>query len=110
MNLTALPRKGVRSVGSPTRTRTQADLETPREAWGLLGPIRSDFRPHISTTPRDETDTDLYEFLNANDMRYDTDRLQTLGLLTVPSSPVRNQRMPPTRVGYPNPLVPALLR
>jgi hypothetical protein len=36
------------------------------------------FRPHISATPRDETDTEQHVFLKTMDMRYETDTEQQL--------------------------------
>jgi len=65
-------------VVGPTRTCTRTDLETPREGCGLLGPDRPHFRPHISATPRDETDTRQHVSLKTNDMRDETDTQQQL--------------------------------
>ena len=53
-------------------------LETPNESCGLLGPDRPHFRPHISATPRDETDRRQRVSLKTSDMRDQTDTQQPL--------------------------------
>jgi hypothetical protein len=41
-----------------------------------MRPNRPHFRPHISATPRDETDTELHVFMKTIDMRNETDTEQ----------------------------------
>ena len=65
----------------PTRTARrpkQSVLETRREDCELLGSNGPHFRPHISATPRDETDTGQHVSLKTNDMRDQTDTSQQL--------------------------------
>ena len=65
-------------VAGLTRICTRTDLETPREQCELLGPNRPRFRPHISATPRDQTDKGQHVSLKSNDMRDETDTQQRL--------------------------------
>jgi hypothetical protein len=43
-----------------------------------VAPELLDARPHISATPRDETDSEQHVFLKTNDMRNHTDTTQQL--------------------------------
>ena len=57
----------------PARQPKQSVLETHLEERELSGPNRPHFRPHISATPRDETDTEQHDSLKTNDMRNQID-------------------------------------
>jgi hypothetical protein len=56
----------------------QSVLETRRADNELLGPNRPHFRPHISATPRDETDSKQHVFWKTIDMRNETDTGQPM--------------------------------
>lgn len=58
----------------PARPPKQSDLETRREDCEPLGP----YRPHISTTPRDETDTEQHVCLKVMEICDETDAEQPM--------------------------------
>jgi site-specific DNA recombinase len=62
----------------PARQPKQSVLEARQEDCELLGPDRPHFRPHISATPRDETDSKQHDSLITIDMRNETDTQQPI--------------------------------
>ena len=62
----------------PAHQLNQTVLQTRQEDCELLGPDRPHFRPHISATPRDETDSKQHVFLKTKDMRNETDTEQPM--------------------------------